>query len=495
MDRYAARIFALTLVVALPPLGAFAIATVVWRTEAERLGMGTTLALVAAATLVWAGIVTVSGSRFAQRDTRGMLEAAMRGGSRGPASVHPEEGDELRWRLMAALEERNRQISELAKHTREAPIHADAATVAHAMAATARLVSGDPTWSVTVTRASDEELSPGVYGAEADELAPVEAVHHWASTLEIDADAVAGVRFATGPWGGFVTVDVTQSDELQAYLMAPWEGRPWPTRVEQELLGLVGQQAGMAIEHALVYARVRTQARELDKLTTLQADFLRAVGHDLQTPLTSIRALATELRAAPGLEPTTELDLDAIAHQADRLTRMVGQLLTMSRLEAGVLTPASEVFRVEPIVERTWHALRADRPFTLRTEGDHYLAVGDPDRFEQAMWAILDNAVKYSPPASPISVTVSPTPDHRVAVAIADLGRGMTPETQLRAFDQFYRSPDARAVAPDGSGIGLYTARGLLRAMDGDIALRSRLGAGTTLTLLLPGERADADAA
>ena len=137
--------------------------------------------------------------------------------------------------------------------------------------------------------------------------------------------------------------------------------------------------------------------------------------------------------------------------------------------------------------------MRADRPFTLRTEGDHYLAVGDPDRFEQALWAILDNAVKYPPSASAISVTVSPISEHRIAVAIADVGRGYHAETQARAFDQFYRSLDARAVAPDGSGIGLYTARGLLRAMDGDIALSSKLGAGTTLTLRLPGERADAD--
>ncbi len=123
----------------------------------------------------------------------------------------------------------------------------------------------------------------------------------------------------------------------------------------------------------------------------------------------------------------------------------------------------------------------------------HYLAVGDPDRFEQALWAVLDNAVKYSPSASAISVTVSPISEHSSRSRSPMLGRGMTPRRRPRAFDQFYRSPDARAVAPDGSGIGLYTARGLLRAMDGDIALSSKLGAGTTLTLRLPGERADAD--
>ena len=403
MDRYAARLFWLVVAVALPPLCVFAIAIVEWRSQVDALGVGTLLAILSGATLLWAGIVTVIGSQLSARDSQRTLEVAERGGPRA-AGRPADQGDELRRRLIAALEERNRQISVLAEHTRRAPIHADAAAVAHAMAEAARLVSGDPTWSIAIMRADGREVAPGIYGADAGELGPVEPVHQWASTLEIQPDGVTGVRHATGPWGGFVTVDVAQSEQIQAFLMAPWEGRAWPTRAEQELLGLVGQQAGMAIEHALVYTRVRDQARELDRLATVQADFLRAVSHDLQSPLTSIRALATEARSALALEATTQTDLEAIAHQAERLSRMVAQLLTMSRLEAGVLTPASEVFRVEPIVERTWHAMRADRPFTLRTDGEQYLAVGDPDRFEQALWAVLDNAVKYSPPASAISV-------------------------------------------------------------------------------------------
>ncbi len=153
-------------------------------------------------------------------------------------------------------------------------------------------------------------------------------------------------------------VEVAASEELHAALIAPREGRGAPSRAERELLGLVGQHAGMAIEHALLYARVRRQAEELDRLARLQSDFLRGVSHDLQTPLTSIRALAEEVQSAQELGPEAHGDLDAIAHQADRLRRMVGQLLTMSRLESGALTPRSDVFRIEPIVDRTWAALR-----------------------------------------------------------------------------------------------------------------------------------------
>ena len=108
-----------------------------------------------------------------------------------------------------------------------------------------------------------------------------------------------------------------------AILYAPWEGRPHPTRAELDLLTLVGQHAGTALEHSLLYARVRSQADELNRLAAVQADFLRGVTHDLQTPLTSIGALATELRADSGVPEAARDDLDSITHQADRLRRMV----------------------------------------------------------------------------------------------------------------------------------------------------------------------------
>ncbi len=488
MGRRGAQLFWLMLAVALPPLVALAIVEVAGRDVVASLGPGTSLAIAAGLTVVWAGIVTVMGSRLLDIDARGMLEVAERGEPAAAERQLVEAGGEVRRRLSAALDERNRQIAELARQARQAPINQDAATVAHVMAAAARSIAGDETWTIAIMRAAEPESLAGVYGAAPDEVTAIEEVHRWASTLEAEPGDVAPVRYGTGPWGAFVAVEVARSDEIQAVLMAPWEGRPAPTPAERELLGLVGQHAGMALEHALIYARVRRQAEELDRLATVQADFLRAVSHDLQSPLTSIRALAAEVAASPALDPAARDDLGAMVHQADRLGRMVVQLLTMSRLEAGVLTPASEVFRVEPIIERTWKALRIDRPFTLRTESGQYLAVGDADRFEQALWAILGNAVKYSPDASPISVTVAPVSPELLAVAVTDAGRGMSPETQARAFDQFFRSTDARAAVPDGSGIGLYTARGLLRAMGGDVTVSSRLAGGTTLTVLLPAE-------
>ena len=249
----------------------------------------------------------------------------------------------------------------------------------------------------------------------------------------------------------------------------------------------MGQHAGIALEHSLLYAKVRSQADELHRLASVQADFLRGVTHDLQTPLTSIGALAAELQANDSMPEAARADLESIGHQAERLRRMVGQLLVASRLEAGAFTPQQEVFAVEPLVERTWTALRANRPFDTAVEGPPHLAVADPYRLEQVLWAVLDNAIKYSPAGSPISVHIS-AGDGRLEISVTDRGMGMDATTQGRAFEQFYRSENARKLAPDGSGVGLYAARGIMEAMDGSIEVASTLGAGTNVTLALPAE-------
>jgi signal transduction histidine kinase len=219
-------------------------------------------------------------------------------------------------------------------------------------------------------------------------------MHRWAAASETADDQLPGrgSRLAIGPWGAFLVVTATAEEELNALLLAPREGRGEPSPAELDLAALIGQQAATAIDHALLYARVRSQAEELNRMAAIQTDFLRGVTHDLQTPLTSIRALAAELAQSAKLDKAGRKDLDTIAHQADRLRRMVSQLLVASRIEAGVVTPAQEVFRVEPLVRRTWEALRADRPFELVDDGPPHLVVADPDRLEQVLWAVLDNA-------------------------------------------------------------------------------------------------------
>jgi signal transduction histidine kinase len=289
-----------------------------------------------------------------------------------------------------------------------------------------------------------------------------------------------------------VAVDASSGETLNAMLLAPWAGRPEPTPAERDLLSLVAQIAGGAIEHALLYARLRAQAEELNRMAAVQSDFLRGVTHDLQTPLTSIRALASELGSNSELSEAARSDLRAMAQQSDRMRRMVGQLLAVSRLEAGALESRQEIFRAEPIVTRTWDALRDDQHgFTFDDGGEPHLLVGDPDRYEQVLWALLDNAVKYAPPGTGIHVHLAGRSVGGNLVSeltVADDGPGMTDAEQAKAFDQFFRGEQARRMVPDGSGIGLYAARGLIEAMGGQLTVESSPAAGTTFRVQVPAE-------
>ena len=443
-----------------------------------------------AAILLWAAILATVYTRLLTDELRTFRDLAERG---EPADA-TEQGSAYH-RVAGALDERNRQVATLARGTGSVPIDDDPRRVVDVLVDLVRSVTGDPTWSFAILATGDEAVLPsGVYGGLSDESSPSEIgdLERWASVTLADSEAPAARL--EGPWGAFMAVDVRVSERLHGLLLSPWEGRAAPAQAELAILTVVGQTVGTALEHSMLYARVRTQAEELERLAAVQADFLRGVTHDLQTPLTSIGALATELRAEPAMPAAADADLDTIAHQAERLRRMVGQLLVASRLEAGAFTPQVEVFAPRPLVERVWSALRADRPFELSVDGPPYLAVGDPDRVEQVLWALLDNAVKYSPAGSPIDVMVA-AGDGTVRIAVRDQGTGMDETTQRSAFEQFYRSETARRLAPDGSGIGLYAARGMMEAMDGGIEIASRLGGGTTMTLTIPGEPAEAEAA
>jgi signal transduction histidine kinase len=500
--RRSLRLLAVLLLGALPPLMVLALLAGEAPGWLHDAGSGMVVLTALAAGTIWVALIAVVAARSLAGEARSMATLAERGVS------HDRPGDDrstedgltgVQRRLVTALEDRNRQISELASLVRKAPISDDARAVACAMVAGARRATGDPTWTLAVLRVQDGgSLRPGVYGPDAD--APREAlaeVHLWASTSELTDSSAGGARLISGPWGAFAVVDVAAGEELRATLLAPWEGRPDPSPADLNLFTLLGQHAATAIEHALLYTRLRLQADELNRMAAVQTDFLRGVTHDLQTPLTSIRALASELQGSEVIDAGARIDLVTIAQQADRLRRMVGQLLAVSRLEVGELTPRQEVFRAEPLVRRTWDALHdTQHGFEVEQAGPPHLVVADPDRLEQVLWALMDNAVKYSPAGTQVTVRIeshdAPGGEGLVSeITVRDSGPGMDPATAEHAFEQFFRADAARRLVPDGSGIGLYAARGLVQAMGGQIHVASEPGHGTSIIVALSAERAD----
>ena len=475
------RVFVALLLAVMPPLLLLVGAILLAESVLSGIDPDLVAMMVVGGSVVWAALLGIVYTRVLGEDFRSLLTLARR----GDPGTDLEIGDAYR-QMASSLDERNRQVATLAREANLVPIDDTPRHVVAAVVSAVRLVMRDDTWRCAVLATESEDiLPPGIYHGADDsrDVEPIGELERWAavSAAEVPAGRVEG------PWGAFAVIDVAVSDRMRAILYAPWEGRVDPTPAEVDLLTLVGQHAGTALEHSLLYARVRSQADELNRLAAVQADFLRGVTHDLQTPLTSIGALATELRADESVPDRARDDLDSITHQAERLRRMVGQLLVASRIEAGVLTPQQEVFAVPPLVERTWAALRTDRPFDLVVEGAPHLAVADPDRLEQVLWALLDNAVKYSPAGSPIAVHIAPD-GKELAITVRDTGIGMDETTRGRAFEQFYRAHDARRMVPDGSGVGLYAASGLMAAMGGSVTIDTELGRGTAFTLRIPAE-------
>jgi two-component system sensor histidine kinase VicK len=254
-------------------------------------------------------------------------------------------------------------------------------------------------------------------------------------------------------------------------------------RADQDLLELFASEVAVAIRNAQLFATVEAQNSQLLELDAAKDDFLRGVSHNLQTPLTSIRAYADQL-----VRDRPDRRLGIIAEQTDRLSRMVRQLLTVTRLESGALKPRGEVVALAHPVRRAWEALAADDvSFTVADHSAGWLAVADVDQLDQVLWALLDNALKYGE-RSPITIEIDPLPEQgRLRLTISDLGQGVAEMDRTRLFRRFERGVER--TADDGSGLGLYVSRELCRAMDGDLVLEPQVaGRGASFSIFLPGE-------
>ena len=258
--------------------------------------------------------------------------------------------------------------------------------------------------------------------------------------------------------------------------------RSWDA-ADQDLLELYASEVAVGIRNLELFEQVERQSQRLIELDRAKDEFLRGISHNLQTPLTSIRAYAEQMGSE---RPDQRLAI--IVEQSDRLYRIVRQLVATSRLESGTLRPAKEVLSLGPRVRRAWDALGATSvEFELVDEAAGWLAIADPDQLDQVLWALLDNSARYGGGA-PIRASVAPRPDEgRLAVSIADSGPGVRPEDRDRIFERYERG--AAGAAAEGTGLGLYVSRSLCQAMGGDLVLEpGQPGGGAAFTVLLPAE-------
>jgi PAS domain S-box-containing protein len=228
----------------------------------------------------------------------------------------------------------------------------------------------------------------------------------------------------------------------------------------------------------------------LKELDRLRQEFAAIVAHDLRNPITAIDVTATMmLQAAQGRDQVTVAtsSVERIERSTKRLTALVSDLLDASRIDIGHVALDRKPLDLRPVVtslvEQVQPAL-GRHPVRLDIHGDVDGIEVDRLRLEQVVTNLLDNAAKYSPEDTPISLEVSPA-HGGVSLTVTDRGVGIRSEDLPRLFDRFYQSERAREQGR-GLGLGLYVAKGLVEAHDGTLTVRSQPGVGSTFEVWLP---------
>lgn len=259
------------------------------------------------------------------------------------------------------------------------------------------------------------------------------------------------------------------------------------TGEQRRLLESFSSQAALAIERSQLAEEAR-RARLLHETEKLQTALLNSISHDLRTPLATITGTLSSLRDDRELlDEHAQRDLLDSAHEeAERLNRLVGNLLDMTRLEAGAMKISVEVADVEDAIGVALSQLapRLHRSqIVVETPDELALAPMDFVLMVQVFVNLLDNAVKYSPAGAPITVRVYTIADE-LRVEIADHGPGIPPEELERIFDKFYRAQEQDGVG--GTGLGLSISKGIVNAHGGRIWARNRDEGGAIFTVALP---------
>jgi signal transduction histidine kinase len=299
---------------------------------------------------------------------------------------------------------------------------------------------------------------------------------------------------------GLLAASALGSTALVSVLLATSVTRP-VRRLEVAAAALatgdLGRRAG-DVEGPPEIRRLATtfdrMAEQLERLVESQRAFVADASHELRTPLTALRLRVENLAASLADRGTghgderARAEVDAVASEVDRLGRVVESLLALARAE-GEAPGTDRVAVVDAggvVVERvaTWDALAAEHDVTLRADvPDRQLAARVVDgALEQVLDGLLANALDVAPPGSEILVRARPV-DHSAEVAVVDHGRGLTPEQRARAFDRFWRAPDAPL---GGSGLGLAIVARLVASSGGTVSLDETPGGGVTAVVRLP---------
>jgi signal transduction histidine kinase len=238
-----------------------------------------------------------------------------------------------------------------------------------------------------------------------------------------------------------------------------------------------------------LYADLALAHQELLSLDEAKTNFLANVSHELRTPLTSIRAFSEILLSYTDDEPAQREFLQIITTESERLTRLVNDVLDVSKIESGEMYWREEHIDVASVVDkctRTFVPLlkQAKLDFVVEISSTLPSISGDADRLQQVIYNLLNNAMKFTSDGT-ISLRVWVKGDW-IHVAVADTGVGIAARDQKRVFEKFQQVGDTLTGKPKGTGLGLTICRDIVAYHGGQMLLDSEPGRGSTFTVLLP---------
>ncbi len=428
--------------------------------EAGEVGDFTLIAIVAALVVLF----SAASARFALRPLR-HLTAATRKLASGD-SDHPYP---LSTESTTELGELERALSDLGQQTRErvAQVTTEKSRLETILNSITEgvLVAGRDGRIVLANRALGE-----LFGAEfpLEGRQPVEVVRNRVVEEAIDQGLESGqeIHLETSPTGG-----------AERYL-----------DVRAAPVGEGATRTGVVV----VFYDV-TRLRQLERM---RKDFVANVSHELRTPLTTIKGCAeTLVDGALEDRRTAERFLHMITSQSGRLNLLLEHLLELSRLESEDLEIRRESCRLRPLVETCaagMAQLATEKKISMKLD----IAVGlevncDPRQIEQALFNLLDNAVKYTPENRVVEVRAQRQnaeqgeDSHQIAIVVTDTGIGISSEHQKRVFERFYRVDKGRSRALGGTGLGLSIVRHIVEAHGGRVYVESTLGHGSTFGFTL----------
>lgn len=226
---------------------------------------------------------------------------------------------------------------------------------------------------------------------------------------------------------------------------------------------------------------------DIKKLENIRSNFVANVSHELKTPLTSIKGFAETLKYVQDEQKRIKF-LNIIDEEAERLTRLINDILTLSDIEAGMEKKA-DIFDASDIVSNVYNLMKntADtKEINLNIiENAAFKLNGDKDEFKQMLINLVDNAIKYSENGASVSIAASLQPDSYI-LYVQDTGVGIPEKNISRLFERFYRVDKARSRANGGTGLGLAIVKHIVMNFNGNIKVESEIGKGSKFIIKIP---------